>query len=371
MYHQLTQLILVQFRQFARYPGALFWAIGFPILMTWGLGVAFTEKAGIVRKVAIITDTPDYQKDTSILKVFLKDNTQSIKESREGISQNEKVVKDEKFGDTRFQFLKTSWDSAVVLLKQGTIAVLIKEEAGGIYYHFDPFNPESRLTYMQLSSIFDKNVVPANTAEIKPMTVKGTRYIDFLVPGLLAMGIMMTNMWGISYTLIDTRIKKLLRRMVATPMKKSYFFISHLVARLALSFVETILLMAFAYFVFDVSVQGSMLALFVIFVAGNILFSGLAVLIASRTANAEIGTGLINAVNTPMTFLSGIFFSYHHFPDWIISIIQCLPLTLLADTVRGIFIEGNGLHQIMIPSLILSGVGIVCLSIGLKIYKWY
>jgi ABC-2 type transport system permease protein len=188
---------------------------------------------------------------------------------------------------------------------------------------------------------------------------------------LIAMGIMMSSLWGISYGIIEKRTKKLLRRMVATPMKKSHFLIAKITVRLVMNFFESALLFLFAWLVFDIKIQGSIPALFLIFIAGNIAFAGISIFTSSRTANTEIGNGLINAVVLPMMVLSGIFFSYHNFPDWTIPFIQKLPLTMLADGVRSIFIEGAGLARTGMQISVLSGIGILFFAIGLKIFKWH
>ena len=276
-------------------------------------------------------------------------------------------------GSSTFVFIPSTWKEAVRMVKTGKIAVIVEEEGDSIRYHFDPLNPESQLTYIQLSGIFKNPDIKTNpdVAAIEPLDVKGTRYIDFLIPGLIAMNVMMSCMWGISYTMINRRSRKLLRRMVATPMKKSNFMIAITTARLALNIVEAVILIVFANLYFDITIQGSLPALILIYIAGNILFSGLGILISSRTSNTEIGNGLINAITMPMMVLSGIFFSYHNFPDWAIAIIKKLPLSMMADGIRSIFIEGAGLTEVIIPALALAGGGFLLMGIGVRVYRWY
>jgi ABC-2 type transport system permease protein len=185
------------------------------------------------------------------------------------------------------------------------------------------------------------------------------------------MGIMMSSVWGLGYGIIETRSKKLLRRMIATPMRKSYFLISLIGVRAIMNFLEATLLFTFSYLVFGTTIQGNIVALILIFIAGNIGFAGISIVTASRTANPEVGNGLINAILTPMIVLSGIFFSYHNFPEWAIGFIKILPLTLLADGIRSIFIEGAGLTEIILPFFALLITGIVSFFIGLKFFKWY
>ena len=214
-------------------------------------------------------------------------------------------------------------------------------------------------------------LAPPEPANIRPLTVNGTRYIDFLVPGLMAMGVMMSIMWGVSYEIIDNRSKKLLRRMVATPMKKSHYLIALITVRVGMNFVESGLLFLFTWLTFGIRVQGSIPALVTIFLAGNLAFAGIAIFMSSHTAKTEIGNGLINLVVMPMMVLSGIFFSYHNFPAWSISVIRTFPLTMLADGIRSVFIEGAGFAEIAVPSLIMASIGIIFFGAGLKIFRWH
>jgi ABC-2 type transport system permease protein len=182
---------------------------------------------------------------------------------------------------------------------------------------------------------------------------------------------MMSCMWGLSYGIIDKRSKKLLRRMVATPMRKSYFLIALITVRVGMNFVESSLLFIFAALVFNITIQGNIAALIIIFLAGNIAFAGIAIFISSHTGNTEIGNGLINVVVLPMMVLSGIFFSYHNFPDWSIPFIKLIPLTMLADGIRSIFIEGAGFAQNTVPTIILLAIGVFFFTTGLKLFKWH
>jgi len=365
----LIQLIFTQIKEFVREPGALFWSFIFPIAMAWGLGMAFSDHKEIIRNVAIVRCSSTHD---SLLKNFLNNQTKKIQlHSDDGILQHEKTITNKKLGNTSYRFLCTSWDSAVILLKRGNINVILTENEKGIQYHFDPANPEAQLIQMQLPSLINHQTINADTEFIKPLTVEGTRYIDFLVPGLMAMGVMMSCLWGVSYTLIEKRSKKLLRRMVATPLKKSHFLIAQLLTRILITLCESLVLIVFAYYYFHLQIQGSIPALIILFLVGNIAFIGIAILISSHTSNVQMGNGLINAVVTPMMLLSGIFFSYHNFPSWAVTVIKILPLTIFADSVRSIFIEGAGLMQVSTSIIILTVTGVITFGVGLKIYKWF
>jgi ABC-type multidrug transport system permease subunit len=372
---QLWLLIIALFREIIREPGVLFWGILFPILMSLGLGLAFTKKNDVTRKVAVINkvDRLSDPSANSILTGFLE---KSCEKNPSGIKESwiwKYTIKDAKLGNSIFLIYDMKWDEAMTLLKRGTINVLIVGLNNSVEYHFDPMNPDAQLTFLKLSSVIGKGEVQPvqSNSEIKPLTVKGTRYIDFLVPGLMTMGIMMSSMWGISYGIIEKRSKKLLRRLVATPMRKSYFLMALITVRIIMNFIESGALFIFALLAFKMTIQGNISALILIFLAGNIAFAGLAILISSHTSNTEVGNGLINFVVMPMMILSGIFFSYQNFPEWSLPVIRKLPLTILTDGARSIFNEGAGYREVALPIIILTAIGALFFTIGLKIFKWH
>jgi ABC-2 type transport system permease protein len=374
-FNQLWQLTSALFREIIREPGVLFWGILFPILMSLGLGLAFTKKADSIRKIAIINNNERVLSgsDKTVLADFLQNNCEKNISGEKEEWRWKCVIKDEKLGNSIFLFYDMGWNEAVKFLKRGTINVLLSYKNDSVEYHFDPMNPDAELTYLKLSNIVGggKVLQVENSSQIKPLTVTGTRYIDFLVPGLIAMGVMMSSMWGISYGIIEKRSKKLLRRLVATPMKKSHFLIALITVRIIMNFIESSVLFLFALFAFNMTIQGDISALILLFLAGNIAFAGIAVLVSSHTSNTEVGNGLINFVVFPMMVLSGIFFSYQNFPDWSIPVIKNLPLTMLTDGIRSIFNEGAGYHEVAMPILILTAIGIVFFTAGLKIFKWH
>jgi ABC-type multidrug transport system permease subunit len=343
--------------------------------MSLGLGLAFTKKADVIRKVAVINinESLTSGSENSVVAGFLQKNCEKNVSGKPDTWQWKYTIRDEKLGNSVFLFYKMKWDEAVKFLKRGTINVLLLGINDSVEYHFDPMNPDAQLTYLKLSSIVGKGAVQAvqSNTEIKPLTVTGTRYIDFLVPGLITMGVMMSSMWGISYGIIEKRSKKLLRRLVATPMKKSHFLIALITVRITMNFIESLVLFLFALFAFKMTIQGSISALILMFLAGNIAFAGIAVFVSSHTSNTEVGNGLINFVVFPLMILSGIFFSYQNFPEWSLPVIKNLPLTMLTDGIRSIFNEGAGYHDIALPILILLAVGILFFSVGLKIFKWH
>lgn len=337
------QLILMELKSFYRNPGIIFWAFGFPLIMAGALGAAFSSKKESIRKIGIVGEN-----------------------SIEMVSKYKSFPVPENSFST-FEFISLTKEEAIQKVKRGEIQLFL-ESKDETQFYFDPSNSEGYQSYLLLERLEGK--FQNKPSKINQINTKGTRYIDFLIPGLLALGIMNSCVWGSGWTLIEFRIKKLMRRMMATPLPKWIFLSSHIVTRFILSGLEFIFLMIFSFFLFEVEIQGSILALFLIFLSGNFTFSGIAILMSSRASNTQVANGLINLVTFPMTISSGVFFSYHNFPESAEKIIHYFPLTLLADSIRSIYNEGSSTVDILIPLLILNILGIVFFMTGLKIYKW-
>ena len=374
--NQLFQLILANIRELIREPGVLFWGIIFPILMSLGLGIAFTKKKDVITEVAVIGRSDLFSpkiNDTSKIAQFLRFNHAVSMTDAKGVQLMKLKITDEKLGNTTFTFLPLDWPQAMRELKRGRVNLILEQKNDSVRYNFDPMNPDAQLAYLKLTKMLgsSEQLAGSRDSDVKPLTISGTRYIDFLIPGLIAMGVMMSSLWGVSYAIIERRSKKLLRRMVATPMKRSNFLIALITVRLLMNFVEAGLLLLFSWLVFNITIQGSVAALLAIFIAGNIAFAGISILLSSHTAKTEIGNGLVNAVSMPMMVLSGIFFSYHNFPEWAVPSIRMFPLTMMTDGIRSIMIEGAGFAVIALPVSILSGMGILFFVAGMKIFKWH
>lgn len=351
---QLKELILMNFKEFYREPGIIFWAILFPIILAIGLGFAFSENANLTRKVALVKSS-------------------LISSEKHSMLQNNSFIEagNNEMGITTYHLLEVNWEGAIQMIKKGKTSIIIQLGKDSLTYHFDPSNPEAKLAYLQLSNTLDGDSAEINSGNVNVLSQTGTRYIDFLLPGLLGMGIMMNCMWGVSYSNVNKRSKMLLRRMVATPMRKTYYILAQFIARLLLSLLEGTLLFTITYLVFEVPITGSIAGILLLYITGNFAFTGIAMLTSSRTSNPQVANGLINLVILPMMLLSGIYFSYHNFPEPVITIIELLPLTLIVNDMRAIFLEGAGFASIIPVSLVLTGVGVVFFVMGLRIYKWY
>ena len=396
----LRQLVVIQFKEFFREPAILFWGFAFPMGMAWILGVAFSHKGDLVRQIAVVTHESRISSGTiwpTKLMAFKKRATSGeVAAIQDSVSRTDEMKNPERLEkidrfeislpastpgvENRFRFVAVTREQSEVMIKRGQTSLILGESASGeLEFRFDPNNPEGELAFLHLErhllgDATNTNAVKSldrSTGIVNAVTEKGSRYIDFLVPGLIALGMMNSCLWGIGWAMIDMRMKKLMRRIVATPLDRRLFLLAQAISRLFLSFLEAMVLLLFANYYFDIGISGSILAAAVLFLSGILAFAGIAICVSSRADNSRTANGLINAVTLPMFILSGVFFSYHNFPDWTLPVIRNLPLTMLADGLREVMIEGAGMIEIAPKVLKLGLTGLLTSSIGLKIYKWY
>lgn len=354
MVRSLWQLYLMHLREFFRDWEIILWSVLLPVAMSWVLGVAFVQRKVTTRQIAVVGDI---QKSSELREVINEIENRNI--SRPKKSNDHSV----------FKFSFVDQEKAERMLRKGKIVLFIQlSQSGTLHFHLDPANETSYLAYLILSRRLSQEKV---ALQLNPVTTHGNRYIDFLIPGLMALGIMNSCLWGIGYILIEYRMKKLMRRMIATPVKKAAILMSFFLSRMTINFVEVLLLFVFGYFYFGFVLQGNLLSVLGLFISGNVAFAGLALLLASRAENTRTGNGIINVVSIPLMLASGIFFSYANFPEAIQPLLQYSPLALLADAMRTVFNTAGDFSEIALPIVVLNVFGLFCFSLSLKIFRWH
>jgi ABC-type multidrug transport system permease subunit len=241
-----------------------------------------------------------------------------------------------------------------------------------VEYRLDPSRPESALARHEADAALQraagrKDAFPAQTTEVQE---PGSRYIDFLIPGLIGLGLMNGGMWGVGFNLVDMRIKRLLKRLLATPMRRADFMLAQMTLRVAASFVEVAFLLLFARLALGVPVLGAWPAILFVGALGALAFGGMGLLLASRAQRIETVMGLMNVVTLPMTIGSGVFFSVERFPVVVQPLIRALPLTALIDALRAVISEGAPLLSQATPLAILCGWGALSFVVGLRLFRW-
>ncbi|HWP37137.1 MAG TPA: ABC transporter permease [Gemmatimonadales bacterium] len=337
----IVQLTLWRVRDFTREPEALFWVFAFPIVLAFALGIAFKNRAPQRLRVAV-EQGPRAAELAATLDTApgLRAVVLSVAEARQQ-------------------------------LRTGRVA-LVAVAGEPLVFRYDSTRAEGRLARLLANDAVQRAVGRRDPRAVHEARVAepGARYIDFVLPGLLGMNIMGTGMWGVGFSVVKSRNQKLLKRLLATPMRKSEYLLSHILARLVFLAGEVIALLLFGYFVFQVPVRGSAAALAAVVLAGAMTFAGLGLLVASRVQTIEGVSGLMNLVMVPMWICSGVFFAYSNFPDAIQPVIRALPLTALNDALRAVMIDGAGLASLVVPGAVMAAWGVGSFGVALKIFRW-
>jgi len=342
--HPLTQLTLVRYREFIREPEAVFWVFVFPVLLTAGLGIAFRHQ-GPTQAPVVVVDTGGAARQVA----------QAVEQSRA-------------------LTVRTLPDSAALqALRTGKAAlVIVPQPGGGVEYRFDPDRPDSRAARLEADDALQRAAGrsdPVPSAE-RRVREPGSRYVDFVVPGLLGLNLMGSGIWALGFAIVDARKKRLLKRLVATPMSRSQYLASFLLSRLTLLVIEVGVLLGFAMLVFGVPLRGSPAAVLAISLLAALTFGAIGLLIASRAQTIEGVSGLMNLVMLPMWIFSGVFFSASRFPEALQPAIQLLPLTAVNDALRGVMLEGVGLGALGGELAILGGWMVLAFALALRLFRW-
>lgn len=343
--HPLFELTRARLREFFREPGILFWVFGFPLLMALGLGIAFRSRPPTVPEVAVVVSAPSEQ-NASIERAVLSSDRIHARKLERAEAERE--------------------------LARAKVDLVLEIAAEGLVYHFDPMqdrSPLARLVTDEVAQTAAGRKDPLTSSNVKDER-PGTRYIDFLIPGLIGLNLMGSSLWSIGYNMVVQRKRRLLRRFAVTPMQRGHFLLAYLIGRLIFLVLELVALVAFGIGLFGTNVQGSYLDLFAIALLGGASFAGISLLIGARLENAEVASGWMNLVQLPMWVLSGCFFSYERFPEWSHRFIEALPLTALVNALRAIYNEGAGLLSLGPEILVLGLWGLVPFAIALRTFRW-
>ncbi|HZZ73784.1 MAG TPA: ABC transporter permease [Pirellulales bacterium] len=367
-YSPLGQLVLARLREFYREPEAVFWVYGFPIVMIALLGIAFRNQP--VERVTVDVQAGAWAEPT---KAAIDAH------SRPGEFEFVTQINDPATCRNR---LRTGKTDLVVMAESssppesgvaGPIAAGSPARERTYQFELDKTRAESRLARSAVHEALQEAAGRKDAAAEKPdlvMTEPGSRYIDFLVPGLLGMSLMGGGLWGVGFVIVDMRLRKLLKRFLATPMKRSDFLLGVMISRLLFMIPEVLVLLVVAWLCFNVTVHGSLLSVLLLILLGAFTFAGVGLLVASRAKTLETVSGLMNLVMLPMWLLSGIFFSTERFPAAAQPFIKALPLTPLIHALRGVMLEGASLVAILPDLALLLFYTLVTFAIALKIFRW-
>ncbi|HEY6121149.1 MAG TPA: ABC transporter permease [Pyrinomonadaceae bacterium] len=343
--HPLFELTTMRIREFLREKEAVFWVFIFPVLMTFALGIAFRNTAPDKTFIAVEADTTNA----------------SVSELANMLSRSPEIA-----------VMVLGPNEAAQALRSGKVSLVVKPQNDSFEYRFDPTRPESRAARLVVDDVLQRAKGRADVVSVgdEKITEPGARYVDFLVPGLIGMNMMGSGLWGLGFTVVMSRSRKLLKRFAATPMRRSHYLLSFMLSRLVFLVLEVAAVIVFAWLAFGFTVRGSWLDLAVISVLGGFTFSGIGLLVAARPTTIEGVSGLMNFIMLPMWLLSGTFFSSERFPQVLQPFIKALPLTALNNVLRSVMNEGASLSSNWIPITVLLVWCLVSFVVALRIFRW-
>ena len=339
--HPLAELTLARLREFVREPEALFWAFVFPIVMSVALAIAFPSSAD---RPVVVGLAPG-ESTASLRSAFRDHEAIAVRDVPPG-------------GEMR-------------ALREGEVQVVVVP-SNPPTYQFDPERPESRMARLLVDDVLKRAAGRTEpfVAEEQPLAIPGSRYVDWVIPGIVSLNIMFTGIWGIGFPIVQTRMRKLLKRLVASPMRRREYLLAQVLARMLFLAPEVIVPLAFGVFAIGMPVNGSIGAIAVVAIVGALAFGGIGLLLGSRARTFEAISGLVNAATLPMWILGGVFFSASNFPDAIQPLVQALPLTALNDAFRAVILEGATLRAVAGELLLLAGWGVTTFFAALRLFNW-
>jgi len=337
----LRRIASTVLREFVRTPEAVFWTYGFPVLMAVVLGLAFGGSGAEKGRVVIVEGA-----SAPAFAAALGEQPLLEFEVRDAAAADDSLVR-------------------------GRAVVAISGAADAPRLTYDPGNPAADRTRRLVEDALQRHAGRTDpiAVEVHEEHQPGRRYIDFLIPGLIGLNVLGAGLWGVGFTLVDYRVKRLLRRLVVTPMLRSEFLLAYLLSRLGLVLFDAVIIALFGVLCFGVPVRGSIPLLLAIVLLGGVAFSGLGLLVGSRARSIEAVSGLMNLVMLPMWLLGGSFFSNENF-GFLQPLVDVLPLTYLNAALREVLLYGGGIGAVAGECAFLALFGAGCFAVALRVFRW-
>ncbi|WP_372782137.1 ABC transporter permease [Litorivivens sp.] len=321
--------------EFYRDKAALSWAFIFPLLIIVGCALAFSNPDQTVLRLGIVGTADNYQ-DLSLAQQPYVESTEYQSKPR-----------------------------ALEQIQHHQIDLLVEREFDGLRYWV---NPESSagLAARQLLLSLDSNKQLAE----EQLTGQAVRYVDWVMPGVLAMNMMFAALFGIGYVIVRYRQNGVLKRFQATPVSALQFIVAQMASRLMIVVVVNSLIFIGCDYFLNLLMLGSYSLLLLIVLAGSLSLLALGLVIASRTASEELAGGLLNTLTWPMMFFSEIWFSLENAPGWMQGFANLMPLTHVVKAARAVMIEGAGLAAIAHHLAALLITTALCLLLAARLFRW-
>ncbi len=332
--------------EFFRDRSAFGWNFLFPFLLVAGFGIIFGGKTYTEYKIGIFPS-----------------ETNPVSTAQLNIPQRFKDMQYLKF----IGFPNAA--EGLEKLKHNRIDFLLKPGNEPYQYWVSDASPKGYV----VEQMFKASLLPAESklnAEKREIQGSAIRYIDWLFPGILAMNMMFSALWGVGYVVVRYRKNGVLKRLKATPLNAFEYLTAQAISRIFLLMFTLVIVWTGCDLIFSFRVQGSYLDLFVIFFLGSLSLTALGLVLASRGTSEEFTTGILNFISWPMMFLSEVWFSLEGAPQWVKSSAKIFPLTHMLTAARKVMHDGAGLIEVGPEIIVLSLMTLGFLTLGASLFSW-
>jgi ABC-2 type transport system permease protein len=354
-------LLMANAKQFVREKAALFWTFIFPIFFILIFGGVFSGSMDdITFDVGLVVED-----DSPI--------AQNLSVAIEQIPVFELTFGER---DTEMDALADGDRRAVIVVNAGFGESIAQGQASDIDVYYDPTQTSSTQILLpviqEVIDNFDRAMsgsTPLIQVNEETLQSHNLRPIDYLVPGILAMALMQLGLFAVAPIVVD-RENKVLKRLGATPLKRSTMIVSMVVFNLIVAVIQAVLIIMVAKLAFDVPMLGNWFYLAGFILLGTLTFLAMGYMLSAFAKNQQTLMPLIMVVQFPMMFLSGIFFPVEMMPGFMRPVMDAIPLTYLGDSLRQVMVESSALHSHMINLAVLGGWFVVCLVLAVRFFKW-
>lgn len=332
--------------EFFRDRASFGWNFLFPFLLVAGFGILFGGREHIAYKIGVFPANP-------------------------GTPTIESLALPEAFKQTRFlQFVGfASGNEAVEKLRHHKVDLVIRSGPPPYQYWI---NDTSHKGYLA-EKIFQASLGGMTRSDLlrrEQINSAEIRYIDWLFPGILAMNMMFSALWGVGYIVVRYRKNGALRRLKATPLTAFEYLSAQMLSRLFLLMFTLLVVWFGCDLIFQFHVEGELGDIFLLFFLGSLSLTALGLVLASRGISEEFTTGILNFISWPMMFLSEVWFSLEGAPGWVKQIAQAFPLTHLLQGIRKVMNDGAGLVDVLPEITVLLMMTGMFLGVGAYLFSW-
>ena len=351
----LRYMVVANLRMTIRNRSALFWLLAFPVIFIVLFGYLFSG-GNLSLSIGVV--------DAGSSTLATQVTNQMKQVSGFAVTAGTR--------DAEIAALQQGKRDVVVVFAPGT---QVGTTAAQIY--FDQSNPQTsqvavaavRQFFAEANQAITKAPTPI-VASVQGVNTQHTSYIDFLVPGILAMSIMNNGMIGLSSSFVTYRERGILRRIKATPFPLWQFILARVLTQVLIAVAQSVILLGVAIMLFHVKISGDVASLVAMIALGSLAFLAIGFLISGLARNTEVADSLSNAIAFPMMFLGGVFFPLDSAPAWMRPITDVIPLTYFANGLRDIMIHGATVFGVWSDALIMLGTAAVALVLAVRFFRW-